>query len=375
MSRSRRVRGAAGFTIVEVLVALLVGALLVAGTITIFTNVQQNYRANTAMARLQETGTFATEFLLGDIRLAGFFGCADDLSAVSGLPGQTATDLWYVGDDADGEFGVVIEGIDNAPDGSVPEFVPGGGKLGPYKEAGTNATLKVLPGSDAITIRYLSLRNNNLEIMSHAGDSITVRADPDEAGFTVGAIIGLSDCGRTELAQIETVGTPSDGEVDLTLKDAVSPEFKRYGSNERRPVVGALQAVRYFVACVTSCTASTTHEPVPTLYRVRLGVSGGNPAESDAEPLFRGVEQLDLWYGRDLAPQDGTIDEFVLAPDIGSNWEAWHRVLAVRLRLTVRTIEKIMVNREYTTAEKAANKPIYENPTREFTGAVDIRNL
>ncbi len=61
-----------GFTLVELMVAMTIGLFISAGVISLFVETKQSYRANDGMARVQENGRFAIEYLSRDVRQAGF---------------------------------------------------------------------------------------------------------------------------------------------------------------------------------------------------------------------------------------------------------------------------------------------------------------
>ncbi|CAD6874078.1 PilW family protein [Methylomonas fluvii] len=69
-----------GMTLIEIMIALLIGAFLLTGIIQIFIGSRQSYRMQESMSRLQENGRFALEFLAHDIRMAGFWGCRNPTS-------------------------------------------------------------------------------------------------------------------------------------------------------------------------------------------------------------------------------------------------------------------------------------------------------
>ena len=64
-----------GMTLIEIMIALLIGAFLLGGVLQIFINSKQTYRMQENLSRLQENGRFAMEFLARDIRMAGYWGC------------------------------------------------------------------------------------------------------------------------------------------------------------------------------------------------------------------------------------------------------------------------------------------------------------
>jgi type IV pilus assembly protein PilW len=64
-----------GFSLVEIMIALLIGLFLLGGILQIFSASQQTYRMQRNLSRLQENGRFALDFITHDIRMAGNWGC------------------------------------------------------------------------------------------------------------------------------------------------------------------------------------------------------------------------------------------------------------------------------------------------------------
>ena len=65
-----------GMTLIELMIAMTLSLILLAGVLQIFIGNKQTYNVQDAMARLQESGRFATRFITKDLRMAGFTGCA-----------------------------------------------------------------------------------------------------------------------------------------------------------------------------------------------------------------------------------------------------------------------------------------------------------
>ena len=61
-----------GLSLVELMVALTLGMVLMAGFLQIFMSVRSTYATNEASSRLQENGRFALDFLAQHARLAGY---------------------------------------------------------------------------------------------------------------------------------------------------------------------------------------------------------------------------------------------------------------------------------------------------------------
>jgi type IV pilus assembly protein PilW len=64
-----------GLTLIEILIALLLGAFLIGGVLEIFVNSRETNRMQEALSRLQENARFAMEFIGRDLRMAGYSFC------------------------------------------------------------------------------------------------------------------------------------------------------------------------------------------------------------------------------------------------------------------------------------------------------------
>lgn len=68
-------RGQGGFSLIELMIAMLIGLILIAGTFTIFISNSESFRLQRALSDSQESGRFALDFIARDVRRAGI-GCA-----------------------------------------------------------------------------------------------------------------------------------------------------------------------------------------------------------------------------------------------------------------------------------------------------------
>lgn len=73
----------AGFTLVELLVAMVIGLLVMAGAAQLFISSQQSFRFQSALADMQDTGRFAMDTLSRELRQADYSGgCAPTQTTV-----------------------------------------------------------------------------------------------------------------------------------------------------------------------------------------------------------------------------------------------------------------------------------------------------
>ncbi len=77
-----------GISLIEIMIALLIGLFLLGGILQMFSASQQTYRMQSNLSRLQENGRIALDFLAYDIRMAGYWGCMTSSTGdISGTEG------------------------------------------------------------------------------------------------------------------------------------------------------------------------------------------------------------------------------------------------------------------------------------------------
>jgi type IV pilus assembly protein PilW len=77
-----------GLSLVELMVALALGMVISIGIFEIFRSTRVTYQLDEGLARAQENGRFAMEFLSQDIRHAGHLGCRRNAKIFSTLVGS-----------------------------------------------------------------------------------------------------------------------------------------------------------------------------------------------------------------------------------------------------------------------------------------------
>jgi type IV pilus assembly protein PilW len=98
VKQRRRIQ--AGMTLIELMVALGIGAFLMIGAVTVFMQSRTSFRVTESVSRLQENGRFALDALEPDIRMARFWGLTTRTQKIANraLP----TDPNGIGDDSCG---------------------------------------------------------------------------------------------------------------------------------------------------------------------------------------------------------------------------------------------------------------------------------
>jgi len=96
-----------GFTLIELMIAMLLGLVVIAGVSSIFLANQQTYRSNEALSEVQDGARVAFELLARDIRVAGLSGCNSTNGRVANVLNPSATN-WFA------DWGNALHGYDDA---------------------------------------------------------------------------------------------------------------------------------------------------------------------------------------------------------------------------------------------------------------------
>ncbi|MDD1616788.1 MAG: type IV pilus assembly protein PilW, partial [Methylococcaceae bacterium NSP1-2] len=78
-----------GFTLIELMIAMLIGVFLMAGILQIFSSAKQAYRLQENLSRLQENGRFAMDYLTKGVRMAGYMGCSSSVRSTTNMVDPT----------------------------------------------------------------------------------------------------------------------------------------------------------------------------------------------------------------------------------------------------------------------------------------------
>ena len=81
-----------GFTLIELMVAMVLGLIVVAGVISVMLSNKRSYRTNEGLAQVQESARTAFELMARDIRQASGNGCDNNNRTANLL---TAGTLWW----------------------------------------------------------------------------------------------------------------------------------------------------------------------------------------------------------------------------------------------------------------------------------------
>ncbi|WP_281423923.1 PilW family protein [Oceanobacter mangrovi] len=296
MSCRSRLSHQAGFSLVELMVALVINLLVIAGASELLANNRRTYRVDEANANMQDAMRFGHYLISGTIREAGF-GCLGSISNVVNTLNDS-TDLDY-------DFEDSIQGYDS--DTGYPDEVAS----------------DVVSGSDVLVIR--SGYGTQVSLESEMPDSSAVLKTTalESSPISTGDIVVLTDCSSAAIFQV-TNYTDANGNIVHNTGNSVEPGNATKSFNHSYSAgsqVLKIHSVVYYL---------TDNEDGQRVLIERSNESG----TVSLNEMVIGIEDMQITYGVDTDASDG-VDEYVEAGDITD----WNDVLSIRVALLMTSTE------------------------------------
>ncbi|MCN4143930.1 MAG: PilW family protein [Thiohalomonas sp.] len=323
-----------GLTLIELMVAVTIGMIVMAGVMQIYLSNKQTYRTTEALSRLQENGRFSSHFLLKDIRMSGYQGCKSRVTAATKIsdPGP-ASNLF--------DINGAVSGVDNS-DGN--EDMDGDGTDDTAVLAGTDVIHIQFGGScDAMLTGNMSPNNANIKITW-----------PNSCGLDAGDFFMITDCEAADIAKVTNNPNQSGTSQTLTHGGSVNiipPKLSKLYSAGAK--IFSLKSVSYYVALNAN--------NIPALMR-------RNNATGATEELVESVDYLQFDYGEDT-DGSGVANYYVSAGSI-VNMED---IVSVRMTVRVRTSDDNISQSAKTVTYNGGN--VTDKRIRHtFSSTIAIRN-
>lgn len=328
-----------GLSLIELMVAITISLILLAGVVQIFLSSKTSYRVLEATSRVQENGRFAVDFLNKDIRMAGYMGCfRGNIASVETILNNPTDFSW--------DYTTAVQGHEWTGAGWSPAL--------PAALAG-----QVLNGTDVIVTRGLA--GDGISLVFPYTNAAQVFVDEDASTIAIGDIIMVTDCNQASIGQVTNAQINGFG-YNLVHSGAggftpgnATPQFSNaFGAGSE---IARLQTNVYYIG--TGASGS------PALFRRSL-ITGGI---LQAQELIDDVENMQVYYGEDL-DNDGVANRYVEANNVAN----MDNVVSVRISLLLRTMDNISsAAQTYTyddTETTAGDRRIH----RIFNTTIKIRN-
>ena len=383
--RPRGLKINAGMTLVELLIALVLGVTLAAGVTQIYVGSSTTERSQEARLRMQEGGRFGINFLSQEIRMAGYFGCLSSIAGTSAnsmlvpeltlpahfqpewgiqgweadgtLPGETSnstlnvaqvatsTSEWDTGDD-----NIVMPVFDAVPNSDIVRVWGGTGAAG--------KVIAFFLGPDGMP-------------------AITVEAN---GGIGANDFLLISDCVRVDIAQACSVTQPTPTSSQIFLGESADDclpgnllgPFTSNTESDAPAEVIRLQGTIFYVGKRGGLAGNP-----PALFRAQLDAEGNL---ATAEELIEGVESMQILYGVNSNEDSRRTADAYLTADVVTQWQ---NVVSVRITLLMQSIDDGIVPQPqgysfngvvYDGGDTGGSLPADRRVRRIFTTTISLRN-
>lgn len=290
-----------GMSLIELLVALGLGAFLILGVVNVFLSNKESSQVERSLSRLQENGRIALDLIAADLRDTFYIGCNS---------AQATLTVMASGSNFTGMLGFERTSISWNP-------------ALPAKLAAASGPGRV--GSDMINIQHgRDVAANITALVTTASNSIAVDDNPGCISQNERVIIG--SCSTAHLFQVTNV-PDCDG-------TATSFGFAATDNNPSSMIPGYSTDARlmqyfdttWFVAN-TGRTRANGAIPVFALFRLVNGTM---------EEMVEGVEYMEIQYGQLLS--SGNI-RYASANDVGLDMA---EVVSIRVALLMQSFELVL---------------------------------
>lgn len=342
-----------GVTLIELMVAQLLGLLVINGALAVFAPGISLFGQTNGAAFVQEAGRLAMETIVSDIEQSGYRGCAPENRMMSVIDAASPVVSRRLTRWAFERFSV--SGVD-ADDAGGVDLLLGSGWNSRRFTQGTHRY------GDVLLVQ--SVRPGDLVLAAHDPErEQLVFAGDQRSMLRAGMVIGISDCRQSTLLQLDrdTVPVYEPGS-DLTMAGygaAASVNCAAPSSgNDYRVWLGGdseagcgdtasrlrLEPYRFGSGSKVFGLASRLYylsvqdqTEYPSLYRTEMAADG---VRLNTEIIAEGVENMRLRYGID-GDNDGVPERYVSAATLGAAISgSWNDVVSVRLWLMVSSVEQ-----------------------------------
>jgi len=202
-----------GLSLIELMVALAISAILMLGVATVFLGSKRGYQVNTEVAALQENARFALHTLTTEIRNAGYSGCGSlQGKQVNMITRKTLPNDAIPGFELDGPLpppGSLGRSRFNINTHVTGHEIDGGGNAAPAFDS-LLGIANIEPNTSAITIRKVSACSARVTAVAPGQTTVT-----NNCNFTAGDIVMVTDCDKYDLVSLSGAA-PAGADMVLT---------------------------------------------------------------------------------------------------------------------------------------------------------------
>ena len=337
-----------GFTLIEYMLALLMGSFLLIGIMKMYVTIVRNYYVTEEHSRLQENMRITHNILQSEINSAGNFVCGET-EKVSNMLNQSEHDWWSIALSQgmfgiDGQQSIKTQHVKAHNHSNWPQDIQEIDAIG--SQARLDSDVLLLASVDAISsVAELSQDRDSIKLR-HAQGQVDIKKGSlwmicdveNTAFFQIGSSYYSQQLSAHELSdQHHYEG--SDGSPQQTITIGQADDDLLPGNSQ--PVlahsfingsqIGQVSAIIFFVA-------QSVSKQSYSLFREYLIISNGK-LNSRREELVEGVENLQFEYA--IKDTNDEFDNYYSADQI-SAINAWHQIVSIRVGVLFASADNVM---------------------------------
>lgn len=355
-----------GFSLIEVMIALVIGIILLGGAVNIFISNNSVYRLESELSRMQESGRFLIEIMSKEIRMAGFSGCSSRGTIDINVMTDTPPPVSFSSD-------IAVLGFNDDGTDTWDPVLPANTIIALYDIDG-DTTKDLVSDTDIINIQRADSCGATLTEGTQTDQSAQFKVvAPNGCGFKQYSVVMITDCTVADVFSIQS--NPSSGSGKETLTHSTSLNSGNFIATEYGPdaQIFKMRSNTFFVATGTATDKGGTRKS--SLYQAIWDPSDSNTnltaADFSIMELADGVEDLQILYGEDTGGGNEYADEY-LSADLVSDWAD---VRSVRINLLLRSEDNITTEpRAFTFNGSNVNTTNDKRLRMVFSTTITLRN-
>ncbi|MGB3621316.1 MAG: PilW family protein [Ketobacter sp.] len=315
-----------GFTIIEIMVALAIGALLIGGIIQVFISFKQTEKVAGALSRIQESSRLVNDIFMSDSRHIGFVGCLD--------PHEAGTGVSVIYKDAPP---YITNFRDNSLNGwDITAHSWGDAATIDLGDIDNDANKNAILHSDVFRAQFLSQTSIPLNSdMSSKSDDIEL--SNNIFGLKDGSIASVGSCDFIDVFKVS--GVVAGSPVTISHGDSTNTSTELGVAYSSEDLVRIFLSNTYFVG--KSGRKNNSGDEIFALYR--------RDVNGDIEEIVEGVENMQILYGQEIAVDNNTSNNTIRYVNASDTDIKWEDVTVIKIALLLASSDRVLTTDDTST--------------------------
>ena len=327
-----------GFTMLELMIALVIGLALIAGIFSVFLMTKETQNFTMAMSRVQDSARFSLDYLKQDIRMIGYRGCIsfDDPNVTINIKDMPVA---YVASENE------LVGFEIAANPLNTVL---------YSNAG-NIKRIIKQGTDAFSIARMG---NSHSILQSSMKTVTSAVEMwGNMGLRKNDIAFISDCTNADIFKVTSEPLVSGSKVTLShgVGNGKNKSNALSSAYFKDATVSKYQSRLYFIG--NTERTNSAGDPIYSLFQATNNFDAVAPSFDFVE-IIEGVDNMQILYGEVIASGNVIFRK-------ASNVVDMTQVSSIQLALLVSSQQNV---------RKSVDSTTYQMPGQEGAPGNDLSN-